>query len=75
MKHCITCEWSSKEPIQTNQGPMMGLICKHFECTDPVDASPLPCSISRKQEFCGLKGIFWRKKEEKEPTKILELVR
>ena len=56
----------------TDTGPrgelIRGAYCKHKECTDPVDGSPMPCAIARREgTFCGLPGRFWKMREEKLP--------
>jgi len=66
MRHCINCDYMQKETAQDPRSGQMyvQMYCKYSECTDPVTADPIPCSIARKEEsFCGFRAKFYKKAE------------
>lgn len=77
MKHCVNCEFMSREPVDYQNGSRgMASICSHDENTDPVDGSPLLCSIARTNEnFCGLKGKYFAKKKEPVKAPLIQMVK
>jgi hypothetical protein len=45
-------------------------LCTNVACSDPVDASPLPCGLARKESIlCGMQGKHYKKMEVAEPAK------
>jgi hypothetical protein len=36
-------------------------VCKNVNCSDPVDGSPIPCGLSRREiTLCGLQGKYFQ---------------
>ena len=83
MKHCNECEFHSRQAVQIGPNPNqlgVAFVCTHKECSDPVDGSPLPCSLSRRDSiFCGITARFYKKAEAKPQTdtetKVIELAK
>ena len=73
MRHCNNCEFHGRTMMQMGPGQAgMVDICNHHECSNPVDATPLPCGAVRNNEaFCGIKGRYFKIKAEapKPPSK------
>lgn len=65
MKHCMTCQFHDRAATPVGNGHMQMVdICTNPECSNPVDATPLPCVVVRKDtEFCGIRARFYKKKE------------
>ncbi len=76
LKHCVNCEFHVREPVQYQNGQNgMASICQYAENTDPVDGSPLLCSVARTNEnFCGLRGKYWAKAKEPVKAPLIQLV-
>lgn len=76
MKICTECKYSDQQLIETPQGHQYSLVCKHQECRDPVEGSPIPCNFARREvAFCGVQGKYWVAKEDIEDAKIISIVR
>ena len=69
MKHCKDCQFNERTAVPMNNGQLgMMDICNHEECSNPVDAVPLPCGAARSNpDFCGLKGKYFKMKEKEQP--------
>lgn len=46
-------------------------VCSNVNCSDPVDASPIPCGLARREiTLCGLQGKYYQEQPaQKEPEK------
>lgn len=79
MKHCTKCEFFKEDFQKHPSGQLLkALVCLHKECSDPVDGSPIPCSISRRESgLCGLIGKYYKEKEKQEQTsdeKVIKII-
>ena len=66
IKYCKDCEFCKKELVPHPSGHYIPtFLCQHIACSDPVDASPIPCGLARREvTLCGLQGKYFQKKEE-----------
>lgn len=76
MKHCRDCHFVETQTDQTNHGQFITMFrCMHPECSDPVNAEPLPCGPARRDaSFCGFNAKYYHKKEEPVKASVIQLV-
>ena len=44
-------------------------VCSNVNCSDPVDASPIPCGLARREAtLCGLQGKYYQEAKQPEAT-------
>ena len=75
MKICAECAFSDRVPVQVGHGQAaMATVCTNEECRDPVEGHPLPAAQARRDpSFCGIKAVFWKKKEDKPTAPLVQL--
>ena len=58
-KYCKECIFCKMEYIPQGKGYAQMYLCGNINCSDPVDASPIPCGIARKESIlCGMQGKY-----------------
>ena len=75
-KYCKECVFCKIEYMQHKQGYVATYLCGNINCSDPVDASPIPCGIARKESIlCGMQGKYYQAKPKAptEPGTVIQL--
>jgi len=67
--YCKDCLHCKQELVPHPSGTYVRMfLCTHLQCSDPVDASPIPCGAARREVIlCGMGGKYY---EKKEPDKV-----
>ena len=65
-KYCKDCNFFKTDLQAHPSGQYIKTyLCLNVNCSDPVDASPIPCGFARREAtLCGLQGKYFQKKEE-----------
>ena len=76
-KYCRDCV-SFKTDLQPHpNGQYIKMyLCLNVNCSDPVDASPIPCGVARREAIlCGMLGKYYEKKKEvaKQEDNVIQL--
>ena len=62
-KYCRDCEFCKMEYMPQGKHYITMYLCGNINCSDPVDASPIPCGIARKESIlCGMQGKYHQPK-------------
>ena len=76
-KYCKDCSFFRTDlQAHPNGQYIKTYVCNNINCSDPVDASPIPCGFARREAtLCGLQGKYFQKKEEevKHENNVIQL--
>jgi len=63
-KDCVFCKIDLQPHPQSGRVMRMYL-CENINCSDPVDASPIPCGPARREvTLCGMHGKYHQPKPD-----------
>ena len=70
-KYCKDCSFVKIEMMSDGKHFQKMFLCGNINCSDPVDASPIPCGLARREvTLCGLHGKYYQEQPaQKEPEK------
>jgi hypothetical protein len=76
MRHCFKCEHAARGVVNMPGGQQaLAWLCKHPECSDPVEGDPLPCVMARQQvAFCGFTAKYYKEKDDARSGDVVKLV-
>jgi hypothetical protein len=74
VKICRDCEFFKNAAVDMGKGLEMMAVCTNDECRDPVDGSPMPAIVARKEQvFCGIQAKYFKLKVEKPAGPVIAM--
>ena len=68
-KYCKDCSFVKIEMMNDGRHFQKMFLCGNINCSDPVDASPIPCGLARREAtLCGLQGKYYQEEKKPETT-------
>ena len=65
-KYCRDCSFVKIDLMSDGKHFQKMFLCSNINCSDPVDASPIPCGLARREPtLCGLQGKYYQEEPKK----------